>query len=74
MVTHPSLFFSTSKSCICAPLLQGREIHRAAVSSEVVCEILCGMVLVRLIEAVDGDACAGFSQARYRKGHCSGRT
>ncbi len=58
MDTHPSLFFSTSKSCVYAPLL---------VSNEVVCGVLSGMV-VRLIEAFDGDARAGFSQASYRKG------
>ncbi len=64
MVTHPSLFFSTSKSCIYPSLLQGDRIHRAAVSSAVV----CGVELVRLLEAFDGDARAGFSEARYKKG------
>ncbi len=63
MVTHPSHFFPTSKSCIYAPLL---------VSNEVVCGVLTGMVLVRLFEAIDGDACAGFSKAIYQKGaYCS---
>ncbi len=72
MVTHPSFFFSTSKSRICAPLLQGSAIHRAAVSSGVVCRVLSGMVLVRLI---DDDARAGFPLTRCRKdAHCSGRT
>ncbi len=68
MVTHPSLVFSTSKPCIYAPLLQGYNIHRAAVSNEAVCGVLSSMVLVRLIEAFNGDARADFSQARHRKG------
>ncbi len=63
MDTHPSHFFSTSKSCIYAPLL---------VSSEALCGVLSGMVVVRLLKAFDGDARAGFSQARYQKGaRCS---
>ncbi len=68
MVTHPSLVFSTSKSCIYGPLLQGHKIHQASVSNEVVYRVLSGMALVRLIEAFDGDDRADFSQARHRKG------